>query len=367
MASITQTGPNSFRVQVRNKGFEPITRTFNTRAKAEKFKDRMEALIDAGLQPDAPEKGGVTVAQAIKAFRELRQNAGREVSLSSNEHYMLNHLEAGMGRWVLANLTPKKLASWASTRMEEGAGPATIGMEVSKLGTVVRHASTWLRTPLPDVVAPARPMLEYSGLIGPSKSRDRRPTAEELAGLFGVADPLMGDIMAVAILTTMRRGEICRIRWPDLDRGRRLVMIRDRKHPRRKIGNHVWQPLPAGALAIIESQPQSDERIFPVAPEWISDTFHDMCQALAIADLIFHDLRHEGTSRLFESGWDIPQAALVTGHLDWKSLRRYANLRPAHASTLPAPALDRGIPPRPGDPQSASPGPRTWGSESDPR
>jgi hypothetical protein len=52
------------------------------------------------------------------------------------------------------------------------------------------------------------------------------------------------------------------------------------------------------------------------------------CQVLRIDDLHFHDLRHEGASRLFEAGFRIEHVALVTGHKDWKMLRRYTHVRP---------------------------------------
>ena len=41
-----------------------------------------------------------------------------------------------------------------------------------------------------------------------------------------------------------------------------------------------------------------------------------------------NDLRHEGASRLFEAGFWIGQVPLVTGHEDWKMLRRYTHLKP---------------------------------------
>jgi len=44
--------------------------------------------------------------------------------------------------------------------------------------------------------------------------------------------------------------------------------------------------------------------------------------------LRFNDMRHEGISRLFEKGFQIPEVALVSGHKDWKMLKRYTNLRP---------------------------------------
>jgi hypothetical protein len=33
-------------------------------------------------------------------------------------------------------------------------------------------------------------------------------------------------------------------------------------------------------------------------------------------------------SRLFEAGFSIEQVSLVTGHKDWKMLRRYTHLKP---------------------------------------
>ena len=60
----------------------------------------------------------------------------------------------------------------------------------------------------------------------------------------------------------------------------------------------------------------------------LSKYFRWACQALSIPDLHFHDLRHDGTSRLFEAGYQVQQVALVTGHKDWRHLRRYTNLRP---------------------------------------
>ena len=52
------------------------------------------------------------------------------------------------------------------------------------------------------------------------------------------------------------------------------------------------------------------------------------CRELKIEDLHFHDLRHEGTIRLFEAGFSIEQVSLVTGHKDWKMLRHYTDLKP---------------------------------------
>ena len=45
----------------------------------------------------------------------------------------------------------------------------------------------------------------------------------------------------------------------------------------------------------------------------------------ALADLRFHDLRHEATSRLFDRGLHQIEAAAVTGHKDVRMLMRYTH------------------------------------------
>jgi integrase len=47
-----------------------------------------------------------------------------------------------------------------------------------------------------------------------------------------------------------------------------------------------------------------------------------------IADLHFHDLRHEAISRFFELGLSVPEVALISGHKTPSMLFRYTHLRP---------------------------------------
>ena len=117
------------------------------------------------------------------------------------------------------------------------------------------------------------------------------------------------------------------MRWEDYDRIGQRIMIRDMKNPGEKIGNDVWCDLPAPAQRIIEAMPQIAPAIFPFTAETISAAFTRACQFLKIVDLHFHDLRHEGVSRLFEMGLNIPHVAAVSGHRSWSSLRRYTHLR----------------------------------------
>lgn len=94
------------------------------------------------------------------------------------------------------------------------------------------------------------------------------------------------------------------------------------------------------AVALIDarrpSRTNAGQRVFPFNHRSAGAAFTRVCKNLGIVDLHFHDPRHEGTSRLFEAGFQIQQVALVTGHKDWKTLRRYTHFRPESLHVIAA-------------------------------
>lgn len=87
-------------------------------------------------------------------------------------------------------------------------------------------------------------------------------------------------------------------------------------------------PVPPAARAIIATLPRIDARILPYNGESVSASWDRACQRLGIEDLHFHDLRHEGICRLFESGLQIQEVSMISGHTSWTTLKRYTHLRP---------------------------------------
>lgn len=225
------------------------------------------------------------------------------------------------------------------------AGPATIYHDVAYLRTLLRVTSTAFGFKANvEVINEAVPVLIELGLIAKSKRRTRRPTEKELARLRqGLKKrqehresriPFV-DILDFSILTCMRIGEVCKITWQDLDVEQAAIMVRDRKDPRKKDGNHLWCPLLGGALDIIQRQPKTCERIFPYNPRSVTAGFQRVRKELGIEDLRYHDLRREGASRLFEMGYSIEEVAQVTGHRSFNTLWNvYTQLYPGKIRNL---------------------------------
>lgn len=323
MASISFV-EGKWRALIRRKGFPTISKRFDTKSKAMAWARDIEGQVVAGKV--AAPVSDKTIKQVIDKYRKMRAST-RPISDSSTEHYTLKQLERNLGALVAAKLTVDDLLAWAQRRRDESAGPYTINCDLSKLSTVFRYAAD----PMPDVIGAARPKLRYLGLIGGGGLRERRPTEDEsirvLEWLAKEKGQKYCDFALFAAITAMRRGEVSRIRWADVDEAKKMVLIRDRKDPRQKIGNDQWIPLLGDSWVILQRQAKG-ELIFPIHPQTMSKYFKEACDALGIPDLHLHDLRHEGISSMFEAGFGIPQVAVVSGHKSWNHLKRYTQIKP---------------------------------------
>jgi integrase len=341
MASIRRQKSGSWRVQVRRKG-RSVSENFI------RYEDAKRWAVDAERQIDRGEAPTVSRIGKLKTFGDLidlhicdMKEVGKAPGRSKDA--TLRMLKRELGSRGMVEIDRERIVKFGRRRSAQGAGPTTIGIDVGVIKLVLQHAAAVHGLPVrTEPVDLGRIALKRLGLIGHSNERDRRPTDEELEKLIAHFDANprqiipMARIIKFAVATAMRQEEIFRVTWSDLNAGAKMLTIRDRKDPRQKKGNDQRIPLLAvsgyDALALIEEQRlirgNEDDRIFPYHHKSAGTAFTRAVQDLRIEDLHFHDLRHEGTSRLFEAGFEIHQVALVTGHKDWKMLRRYTHLKP---------------------------------------
>lgn len=311
--------------------------TFSKRDKAADWiKKREKALARPGGLEAAmktPKGDSHTLADAIdKYLEQTEKTPGRTKSqvLRTIKTYDLADKACDL-------ITTQVLVAFGKElRAERGA--STVGTYFSHLSKIFELASPAWGYPL-DFAAfnQARAVLKELGTITPSQQRDRRPTLDELdrmcqhfiAQREWAPDAVpMDRIIPFAIASTRRQEEIVTIRWEDFDEEGSRVLVRDMKDPKKKQGNNIWVELLPEAVAIIKAMPRVSDRIFPYTTDAVTAAFTRTRRLVGIdEDLVFHSLRHDGVSRLFEMGRTIPQVASVSGHKSWQSLKRYTHLR----------------------------------------
>jgi integrase len=325
-------------------------KTFAHRSAAVSWAKHREVALEDPSALTRVQQGAPTLAELIRWYIDNFETVSKwQRSKQAHLEFLERH---ALGKLNALTLKVAELLDHVRSRRARGAGPATVANDLVWLGVVLRAAKNVRELPVrPEIVQEAREACSELRLTGKTRKRTRRPTADELARLREYFDrrdkrshiPML-SVMEFALTSARREAEICHLQWKDNDEANQTGMVRDAKHPTAKEGNHRRFKYPPGAWAVVQSQPRTGEFIFPYSPKSVGAAFTQACHFLGIADLRFHDLRHEATSRLFEMGYQIQEVAQFTLHDSWNELKRYTNLKPENVRALTAPAAPKGSP-----------------------
>ena len=300
------------------------SRTFSKHTTAVQWgKNRVNEIEKNGYQSS---ESSITLGQMIQKYLddphvELKRTKLNVLKLVS---------DCDIARIKVSEPQPHHIVEHCKLRKSSGTNKATISHDVSYIRSILKLAKPLWGVEINDqCIVDAYPVLHELQLIGKSEKRSRRPTDKEIDLLKEELEKRsqhsasvipFTDILDFSILSCMRIGEVCSIRWEDLDTEQKAVLVRDRKDPRKKEGNHMLVPMLGGAWEIINKQPKISDLVFPYNASSVTAGFQRVRNKLGITNLRYHDLRREGASRLFEKGYTIDEVAQVTGHRNINTL-----------------------------------------------
>ena len=371
MASIYRI-PSGWRAQVRISGKPSTSKVFATKAEAVKWGREQES---PGFTDLGKSKSPHTVASMITTYRSYSGDR------SATDQSVFKTLEHYLGSHRVAEITPNLIIDFAKRRSQEVLPaarklgvktppiPSTVLRDISVLRSVLTHAGTIENSEdaakALGVITRTMPTLRHLRLVAQTDQRNRRPTEGELqrieenfAKRKHTAVPIF-DMILFAICTCMRRSEMVGVTWEDYDEAAQTLLVRSRKDPVEENREDTLLPLLEGPVVyrgkvvrprdILDRQKTAvarTGRIFPWLEETPSAALRRATKDLQIDDLTFHDLRHDGISRLFEYGLDIPRVAMISGHKTWANLKRYTHIKVSNihefALSLSQKSPDRG-------------------------
>ncbi len=220
----------------------------------------------------------------------------------------------------LPDIRSADIATYRNERTRAGISANTIRLDLAILSHLFEIARLeWgmesLQNPVKRIRLPPVP-----------EGRDRRLDPGELERLLNVCPKELSEIVRFAIETAMRRGEILSMVWERTDLDKRVVHLTETKNGKRRA-----VPLTGEAVSILRVRSESRhdrKKVWKLGPDSVSQSFAKACRKAEIANLRFHDLRHEATSRLFEMGLSTMEVAAITGHKTLQMLVRYTHLKP---------------------------------------
>ncbi len=329
--------------QIRRRGMSTLSRTFDRKSDAEAWAREIEreaqrgnsAVFDTSAQR-------TTMQEVIERFRAGLLE-GYSKSHRAPVESRLNAIDRRLGALFLANIRPTDLARWRDEMLAQGAAGQSARHALNLVSRLFSFAEQEMGVSLPagnPCKAVRKPPV--------AKGRTRRPSQEEFGYLLQAADRARAhgvrQILVLAVETSMRQSELLGLEWKHVVLNKRTAHLTDTKN-----GESRTVALSGAAVAALQSLPRRlDGRVFGWKPVHENGAFEKLWQrTLArargqyeadcaagrkkpdpafLADLRFHDLRHEATSRLFEKGLGIMEVASMTGHKSLAMLKRYTHI-----------------------------------------
>lgn len=317
-----KSGVASYRVLIRRVGSPSISKSFKKKALAKAWMAATENALDTD---SFREDKTLFKAMIDRYVAEI----GRIKPFGRTKSYVIDALRVALGHYELKELTADVLMDFALRRRLDCC-PSTVKMDMQYIGVVLSTAENmWGLKPKFDEYRKAMDNCVNLQVIASSDERDRRCSDEEISEILAnVSSALpVAEWVRFSLATAMRVGEIGALRWEDLSKDGKSIIIRQRKHPRKKRDEVV--PLVPEAREIISRQPKSiasPHLIFPHKSRSITAAFRKGRKRSSVEDLRYHDLRHEAISRLFELGFDSMVVATFSGHRNINMLRRYTHI-----------------------------------------
>jgi integrase len=321
-------------VQIRKKGYQPITETFIKKAVADAWANKTEADMERGTYLDARGSAKTSLTPIFDKY-EAEITPTKAATSHVPEKARLKTLKAKFGKFTLAGLAPDDIVDFVKDRSKKVSGDS-VRKELQLLADVINTAQAlWGYSVIFNPVDRAKVIVRKRRILLPGHKRERRlndadgDTKSELERLLAISHKrhtVINDLLEFAIETAMRRGELAAAKREHVDKKQKWLRIPDSKTDYQTGEKGRVIPLSSRAMEILAGLPaRTDGYIFGMKPRSITQAFDRMCEDAKITGLRFHDLRHEATNKFFERGFTIEQVSAITGHKDWRSLKRYTH------------------------------------------
>lgn len=275
-----------------------------------------------GVEPPDP---GWTLEDLWKAYREELCDAADG---TARERHMEMWLEVLGPRRPIASVSPSEVQAWVRRRRKELTPrgtpykPASINRRLATLRRLFNLAQRDGRTR-------AQPVPKGT-LLTENNKRTRILEAHEEEALLALASPQMAALIRLALLTGLRRGELCRLLVQDLHLSHGLYKVQASKQH-----EDEWLPIhpEAGAIlrSLVEDLPPKERRVFPgLTVHALSHRFDRLAKRAGVTGASFHTLRHTFVSRLMMAG--VPDATVkeLARHRSVQMTDRYKHLNRPH-------------------------------------
>lgn len=320
MATFEQRESGWWQAKIRRKGCPPQSQTFQFKVDAEAWARDVENKMDRGVFTDRGEAERTTVGELIVRF--TKEFAPHHYRVREDEkeawRYQCAHLKKALGEYSLASIDQKIVKKYRDDR-KKIVSDSTVRKELYMLSKLFGYAEKEEEIALPRGNPVSKVRMPADG-----KPRGRRLTAVEWKRLEeecrASRNIYLWPSVELALESSARQGELLFVKWKNVDLVKGTAFLEKTKN-----GEARTVPLSPIAISILKGLPRSFEgAVIPVQRMTLYHAFKAAVKRAGIEDFTFHDLRHEGLSRLAERGdFSLLEMAAVSGHKTIQVLKKH--------------------------------------------
>jgi integrase len=251
-------------------------------------------------------------------------------------------IKPALGRVVIRRLSAQRLDEFYSALgRERGLSASSVRQVHAVIRGALSQSVKWGWLASNPALSASPPRLRRHEITPPDVA-----TALRLLAAADDYDPDFGALLRVLASTGARRGEVCALRWTDVDLDAGTLVIRrsiakvpqgmvekdTKTHAARRIAidEHTAQLLNAhhekmrARAALCRAALREDGYVFspdvdgasPLHPNLVSGRFRGVCRHLGVSGVRLHDLRHLHATQLLAAGVPVRTVSGRLGHAD---------------------------------------------------
>ena len=278
------------------------------------------------------QEGRYTTAKCIRrcTFNELADkydNFVKKQRSYSSKKYIIKKLQAQFRNIPLVRFNSALLEQFQTDKLNAGHKPATVNRYITTLKHMFTKALDWEMVS-EDTINKVKKVKQ----LEENNQRLRYLTPEECERLINSCCDYLKAIVLTALHTGMRKTEILKLKWKQVDMKNGFIHLSETKSGKRRsipINETLYITLKSIERRLdvqyLFFNPKTGKRYND-----IKKAFNSACDRAGLSDYTFHDNRHTFTSSLVMAGVDLATVKELLGHKDIKMTLRYSHLASAH-------------------------------------
>jgi len=278
-------------------------------------------------------RGKCYFSKKVVTFNEMgnlflaKYSKPKKRSWKSADRVYIRNMKPFFADMKLTKITPLKIEDYITERLKNGKGRrvdekvsnSTVNRELQCLRKIFNKAIDW-------GYAVDNPVKKVEFLSERGSIRKRVLSEDEEVRFLAVALQHIGYMTLISLHTGMRKGEVLKLKWENVDFEAQEITIVETKDDEDRVV--PMNPFLFNLLFTLKSQDGKSEYVF-MNPRTgthyveIKRGFTSGLKKAGIQDFHFHDLRHTYASRLVRNGVDLNTVKELLGHSSITTTQRY--------------------------------------------